>query len=196
VIAAAHTSPDLDELVGPFYGVPDQLAEFRELTAEEIPPPYRSLLVHDQHMTVTLESFHGCPVQLQLLHRSVNDTHYARNTLLRRASDGKVVQFGIARLCFSFLPDRVREEIEAAQTPMGRVLISHNVLRRVQLTGLWRLLPRDRLAQVFGLQNSQPTYGRTALIFCSGEPAVEVLEVMPPGLDGRGVSGEYVTQPF
>lgn len=182
MIVAPHTSPDLEELIGPFYGAPENLADFQEISGEDVPPPYRALLDHDQHMTVTLEAFYGCPVQLQLLHRSVSDTHYMRNTLLRRASDGMLVQFGIARLCFAFLPDRVREEIEAARTPMGRVLISHNVLRQVKLTGLWRLGPRDCLSEIFGLDTPQPTYARTALIYCEGDPAVEVLEVMPPGL--------------
>jgi chorismate-pyruvate lyase len=184
VIVAPHTSPDLEELVGPFYGAPENLADFQDVSGDDVPVPYRSLLDHNQHMTVTLEAFHGCPVQLQLLHRAVNDTHYMRNTLLRRASDGTLVQFWIARLSFAFLPERVREEIEAARTPMGRVLISHNVLRQVKLTWLWRLVPPDPLMEIFGLDVSQPTYGRTALIYCEGEPAVEVLEVMPPGLHG------------
>jgi chorismate-pyruvate lyase len=182
VIVAPPTSPDLEELIGPFYGAPENLAEFQEITGDAVPAPYRALLDHDQHMTVTLEAFHGCPVRLQLLHRSVTNTHYMRNTLLRLASDGMLVQFGIARLSFAFLPDRVREEIEAARTPMGRVLISHNVLRQVKLTGLWRLVPREPLTEIFGLEAPEPTYGRTALIYCEGEPAVEVLEVMPPRL--------------
>jgi len=183
VIVAQDTTPDLETLVGMFYGPLDQLAQFQEVSADDLPSPYRVLLDHDQHMTVTLERFHECPVQLQLLHRSVTDTHYARNTLLRRSTDGKLVQFGIARLTLAFLPKPVRDEIEQARIPMGRVLITHNVLRRVQLTGLWRLSPSDRLTHIFGGDGPLPTYGRTALIYCAGEPAVELLEVMPPGLD-------------
>jgi hypothetical protein len=68
---------------------------------------------------------------------------------------------------------------------MGRVLIKHNVLRTVRVTGLWRLIPGRRLTRIFGGETPAPTYGRTALIFCLGEPAVEVLEVMPPGLNDR-----------
>jgi len=45
-------------------------------------------------------------------------------------------------------------------------------------------VPREPLMKIFGLDEPQPTYGRTALIYCEGEPAVEVLEVMPPGLHG------------
>jgi chorismate-pyruvate lyase len=184
VIVAQDTSPDLETLVGTFYGPLEHLAQFQEVGAHDLPAPYRALLNHDQHMTVTLERFYSCPVQLQLLHRSVTDSHYTRNTLLRGSTDGRLVQFGIARLALSFLPKAVREEIEQARIPMGRVLITHNVLRRVQLTGLWRLDPSDRLMQIFGGDEPEPTYGRTALIYCAGEPAVELLEVMPPGLSG------------
>ena len=186
MIVSQDTSPDLETLVGAFYGPLEQLAQFQEVTADDLPAPYRALLDHDQHMTVTLERFHECPVQLQLLQRSVADTHYARNTLLRRSTDGKLVQFGIARLALTFLPKPVRDEIEQARIPMGRVLITHNVLRRVQLAGLWRLEPTDRLTKIFGCDEPVPTYGRTALIYCAGEPAVELLEVMPPGLSDVG----------
>jgi hypothetical protein len=85
-------------------------------------------------------------------------------------------------LAFAFLPDVVREEIEQARIPMGRVLIRHNVLRTVRVTGLWRLNPGPRLVRIFGIKQPVATYGRSALIFCMGDPAVEVLEVMPPGL--------------
>jgi chorismate-pyruvate lyase len=177
--------PDLDELVGCFYQTPAMLGVFQEVPPTEVPPVYRRLLEHDQHMTVTLEAFHGCPVEVELIHRHITSSHYTRNTLLRRASDGRVVQFGIARLRFACLPRRVREEIEAAETPMGRILIQHNMLREVQLTGLWRLMPGPQLIRLFGLDEPKPAYGRTALIFCDGEPAVQVLEVMPPDLGNR-----------
>jgi hypothetical protein len=76
----------------------------------------------------------------------------------------------------------VREEIEQARIPMGRVLIEHKVLRTVRVTGLWRLNPGPQLLRRFRQSQPVATYGRTALIFCMGDPAVEVLEVMPPGL--------------
>jgi len=177
-----HTAPELENLVGPFYGSAAKLAVFDEVSADEAPVVYRQLLDHDQHMTVTLESFHDCPVNLEVLHRHITTEHYTRNTLLRRSSDGALVQFGIARLSYDFLDPSVANEIEAEDTPMGRILIGHNVLREVRLASMWRLTPHEEMRRIFGTQANAVTYGRTAIIYCNGEPAVEVLEVMPPGL--------------
>jgi chorismate-pyruvate lyase len=91
-----------------------------------------------------------------------------------------VVQFGIPRLNTAYLDEEVRREIESEQKPLGRVLIDHNVLREVQFDALWRVQPGPDLCQMFGLATPQTVYGRTALIYCNGEPAIELLEIVTP----------------
>ena len=75
--------------------------------------------------------------------------------------------------------NEVRREIESRQTPLGRVLINHNVLRQVELVQLWRIMPGPDLRTQLAIPADVPTvYGRTALIHCNGQPAVELLEVV------------------
>lgn len=173
-------TPDLQTLVSLFYDEPDSLAVFEEVTSSDIPSAYGQLLDHHDHMTVTVESFHGCGVDVDVLARRVAGTHYSRKILLRRQSDGRVVQFGIVRLNLACLQPEVRREIEAEKTPLGRVLIEHDVLREVQLVALWKLSGGAELARLLGVSAPVETYGRTALIYCNGEPAVELLEVVAP----------------
>src|SRR5258708_40329644 len=45
------------------------LPPIERLAGEQVPEPYRSLLVHDTDMTPTLESFHGARIHLQILNR-------------------------------------------------------------------------------------------------------------------------------
>ena len=175
-----QTSPDLQTLVGLFYRDCSELAEFEEVTRNDLPFHFQNLLAHNEHMTVTVERFHGSPVEVEVLQRQRSSTHYARTSLLRRRSDGRVVQFGIVRLNLAFLDPAVRQEIESETTPLGRVLIEHDVLREVQLASLWRLTPERTLQDVLDMQPGQHTYGRTALIYCNGEPAVELLEIVTP----------------
>ena len=59
---------------------------------------------------------------------------------------GQVVQFGIARVSFRYCSAAVRQEILAGNTPLGRILIRHNVLRRVQPTAFLRIVPGSALA--------------------------------------------------
>jgi len=151
-----------------------------EIAPAQVPEPYHQLLVHTHHMTVTVEEFYATPVDVQVLATKQAGHHYSRKILLSRQSDRHIVQFGIVRLNFDFLDPQVRREIESQQTPLGRILIRHNVLREIELVGLWRVAPGPDLSQLFGTAAGQITYGRTALIHCNGQPAVELLEVLAP----------------
>jgi len=175
-----RSTPDLQTLVALFYSSPDELGSFEEVEAASLPDPFGRLLAHTEHMTVTVESFHDSPVDVQVLETNITDTHYARKILLSRQSDGQVVQYGIVRLNFDYLDSTVRDCIVSQQTPLGRILIQHNVLREVQLASLWKITPGTDLRKLFGLEKPTDVYGRTAMIYCNGEPAVELLEVVTP----------------
>ena len=49
--------------------------------AAEVPPPYHGLLVHSEHMTVTVEEFHGGLVDVQVLDSRRAGESYARTQL-------------------------------------------------------------------------------------------------------------------
>ncbi|MCR9294182.1 MAG: hypothetical protein NXI32_15795 [bacterium] len=177
---ATPPSVELHELVSLFYADHHQLGKFLRQEASTLPPAYKRMLAHEAHMTVTVEKRHGCAVDVQVLASHQTDTHYIRKILLRRSSDQRVVQFGIVRLALSALQEAVRDEILAQQIPLGRVLIEHQVLRHVHLDGLWHVQCGAELADYFAVQTGHKTYGRTALIYCNGEPGVELLEVVAP----------------
>jgi chorismate-pyruvate lyase len=170
----------LRALVELFYDDVAQLGRFEEVEASQMPEVFRRLLNHDEHMTVTVESYHGCPVDVRVVEVHKTRTHYSRKILLARHSDGAVVQFGIVRLNLDFLGADVRQEIEAESTPLGRILIEHNVLRHVRLLSLWRIEPNAEMCQLMNLDKPTTCFGRTALIYCNGVPAVELLEIVTP----------------
>ena len=177
---ANRSTPELQALVDLFYGAPESLGTFREVSRDELDAAAQELLDHDEHMTVTVEDYHGCSVSVEVLETRTTDTHYARKILLRRERDSEVVQFGLVRLNLSYLDPAVRREIESQQAPLGRVLIEHDVLRKVRLLSLWRLDPGPELCEWFQLATPVTCFGRTALIYCNGVPAVELLEIVAP----------------
>ena len=177
--------PKLDVLIGLFYSSPADLGQFTELQAADMPSDYQTLLAHEHHMTVTVERFHNSPVNVRVLETLVDGNQYARKILLTRQDDGSVVQFGIMRVNFAYLEPDVRKEIESQSTPLGRILIEHNVHREVHLRSLWRVEPGEDLQRLFGQQSPRTTYGRTAMIYCNDEPAIELLEIVTP----TGVAG-------
>jgi chorismate-pyruvate lyase len=175
----SDANPDLRDL---FYLFPpaSYLGAYTAIAGSEMPQPYRDLLVHEHHMTVTVETHHHSLVDVKVLERRRDGNSYARKILLTRQSDGRVVMFGLVRIWLHYCSEQVREEIVAEQTPIGRILIHHNVLRRIEPTEYLRIIPGPDMMQWFGLSAPEATYGRLALIHCDGQPAVELLEIVAP----------------
>lgn len=174
-----HSRPDLETLIGLFYENSTDLGQFEEVEPRDMPEPFRQLLAHDHHMTVTVEAYHGCPVNVEVVETDWSGDLYSRKILLRRSTDDVVVQFGIVRLDLRYLEQDVIDEIKSEKIPLGRVLIQHNVLREVQLAELWKCHCGPDLHRYLGPQ-WQTVYGRTALIYCNGEPVIELLEIVTP----------------
>lgn len=169
---------DLAAIAAPFYPSLAALGRFDEVAAEEMPLAYQILLAHDDHMTVTVEAFHDSLVDVRVLDDRDEGNVYTRSSLLVTRSTGAVVQLGIMRINLAGLSEEVRREIESRRTPLGRILIRHNVLRRVELRRLWRIEPGPALVEHLGAAPGQPIYGRTARILVEERPAVELLEIV------------------
>jgi hypothetical protein len=172
------------------------------------PEPYKKLLVHDHHMTLAMESHHDCSVDVRVVAQKLDGLLYAREILLlkgqskavtqaeversssprpnlfppQQEDEGarRVVQYGIVRFNLSYVTEGVRQEILAGQTPLGRVLINHNVLRHIDLGAILEIQAGPRLAAHFGMPVGGMTYGRMATIFCNRQPAVDLLEISAP----------------
>jgi hypothetical protein len=168
--------PDLYRL----FAVDAPLPEHELLPPESMPEPYRSLLFHEHHMTVTVEEFYGSLVDVVVLDRRRDGESYARKILLQLQSDGRIVQSGIVRIHLQYCSEPVRDAILAERTPLGRILIEHNVLRRIEPTAYFRVKPGPYLRGWFGRTEPFETYGRLGIIHCDGEPAIELLEVLAP----------------
>lgn len=155
------------------------------LKAEHIPSavtpePYKTMLVHDHHMTVAMETYHQSAVEVIVLARQQSGTVYAREILLRTQATQRMVQYGIVRFNLDYVTEEVRREIQAEQTPLGRILINHNVLRHIDLGAILEITAGPRLARNLNMAEGQVTYGRLATIFCNRQPAVDLLEISAP----------------
>ncbi len=171
---------ELHSLTRLFFPDLASLGMFTAVEDSDLPPIYRQLLAHRNHMTVTVEAFYRSLVDVEVLERRREADKYARKILLRSQATGQVVQFGIVQLDKNCLPATAFEEIVSESTPLGRVLINHNVLREIELGTLWRVEPGPELCQMFNLATPEITYGRTAVIHVNRLPAVELLEIVAP----------------
>lgn len=172
-------APTLDQLYRLF---PDSLdrPEAIEVSAAEVPQPYHRLLVHTDHMTVTVEEFYGSPVDVRVLDCRRNGNEYARKILLTTQATDQVVQFGLVRINLEMCSEPVREAILEGKTPLGRVLIRHDMLRRIEPVVFLRVTFSPAMARWFGVEVGATTFGRVGVIYSGERPAVEVLEILAP----------------
>jgi hypothetical protein len=178
-LPAALAGPDVRGLFA-LFPPSTYLAASAPVPGNEVPQPYRKLLVHEHHMTVTVEAHHGEPVNVQVLEKRQGPSTYARKILLVTQKSKRVVQFGLVRIHLEFCAPEVRAEIVSEKTPLGRILIKHNVLRRIEPTCYLRVTPGPAMVQWFGLQEPMDMYGRLAMIHCDERPAIELLEIVAP----------------
>ncbi len=144
------------------------------------PEPYKTMLVHEHHMTVAMETYHRSPVEVRVLGQKQDGDIYARKILLLKQGTNTVVQFGVVRFNLSYVTDLVRKEIMAGQIPLGRILINHNVLRHIDLGAILEITAGPGLAHHLQMPVGNTTYGRLATIFCNHQPAVDLLEISAP----------------
>jgi chorismate-pyruvate lyase len=161
-----------------FFADEQTLGSFSEVAPADVPVDYRRLLDHHSHMTVALEESHQSPVDLRVLAVREVGSYYARKIALARRSDRRVVLFGLVRLNTGLLSPEAMQAIRQQTEPLGHVLIQHNVLREVERLRLWRIEPGPELHALFELSGEERLYGRTALIHCNSQPAIELLEIV------------------
>lgn len=167
----------LDHLASDFFG--PQLVEQAVVVAPaDVPPPFRDLLVHNEHMTTSLEKFHGAPVQLEVIEDRLEGDLYQRKILLSIAGTAHVVEVGAVRIHVHHTSPQVREEILRRERPLGEILIRHNVLRRIEPKWFYKFNGPSTIAAAFDRPLAGPLFGRVGIIHCDSEPAIELLEVV------------------
>ncbi|QDT96202.1 hypothetical protein [Gimesia aquarii] len=171
---------ELDALVRLFPNEQPLFEQAEHVSSASLPDPYKSLLAHNHHMTVTMEEYHKSAVDVRVLDQRLDENVYSRAILLLKTGTEEVVQFGIVRFNFDYVTKAVKEEILAGKIPLGRVLINHNVLRHVDLGAVLRITAGPGLAKVMKIEPGGITYGRLATIFCNQQPAIDLLEVSAP----------------
>lgn len=171
---------ELNALIALFPSEEPLILQADHIPRDLTPEPYKTLLVHGHHMTVTMEKFHDSPVEVRVHEQRQEGNLYLRKITLIKSGTDQVVQFGIVRFNFDFVTAEIRDEILRGEIPLGRILIEYNVLRHIDLGAIVKLTAGPGLAKHLNMNEGQTTYGRMATIFCNHRPALDLLEVSAP----------------
>src|SRR3982750_3578917 len=78
-----------------FYALANrELPVIEQVRGDEVPEPWRTLLVHNNDMTPTLEKFYGEEIFLKVISSHHRGDFYFREVVLLTAKTQKAVEFG------------------------------------------------------------------------------------------------------
>ena len=153
----------------------------KRTTAERIPSPYHSLLVHEKEMTATLERHFGGRVAVRVLSTFSKGRSYFRRVLLTMESTGRPVAMGAVRLALdavAFSP-AVRARILSQKVPLGRILSEAGVRYESIPTAFLEVTPNAEMMGVFWMSEPRRLYGRRTRLTVAGERIGDIVEIIP-----------------
>ena len=178
----AARAPGWASLLERFYlrlGLP--LPAIHELGGEDVPQPYRGMLVHSSDMTPTLELFYQQPMSLSVLSREQQDYAYLREVILKCSNDRRPVEYGVIRISLNHLPAPARLHVLEEQKPLGSILQSETIAHLSWPQAFFRLQSDPHLAHVLHCRQPEQLYGRrNVLLDGSRRLLAEVIEILAP----------------
>jgi chorismate-pyruvate lyase len=148
------------------------------LMPDRIPKPYRSLLVHERDMTLTLEARHG-RVALRTLSSFRVGHFYFRKVLLVEESSGRPVEMGVIQIDLEAFDPRVRERILRNRVPLGRLLREGGVDFLSRPKAFLAVKPNPELLGVFWMPKPRTLYGRQTELTLKGRKVGDIVEILP-----------------
>lgn len=149
------------------------------IAPEQIPQPYRSLLVHQRDMTLTLEAHFGGRVALRPLTTFISGPWYYRRVLLAQEYSGRPVEMGAIRMKLAALPRPVQAEIRRNQVPLGRILRDGGVDFTSVPREFFAVVPNPEMMGVFWMREPRTLYGRRTEVLVGGKAIGDIVEVLP-----------------
>ena len=151
----------------------------KRVAPREIPEPYRSLLVHESDMTITLERHFGGRVTLRPLSTFTVGGNYFRRVLLAQEYSGRPVEMGAIRMRLDVFSPRIRALIHANEIPLGRILRDGGVDFKSVAKVFLEITPNPEMMGVFWMREARTLYGRQTEVIHHGAKIGDIVEVLP-----------------
>jgi len=151
----------------------------REIAPHRIPPPYRSLLVHERDMTLTLEAHFGGRVALRALSTFKEKHSYFRRVLLVKEYSGRPVEMGAIRIDLRAFAPAIRRQILANEIPLGRLLRDGGVDYQSRPQVFLKVTPNSEMMGVFWMREARALYGRKTEVTLHGRKIGDIVEILP-----------------
>ena len=182
--AALPFAYPLDE----FYALANrELPPIEQVPGEEMPEPYRRLLVHQDDMTPTLEKFHADRVHLKVISRQTRGDFYFREVVLFTEKTKAPVEFGAIKINLALFPPPARRYILEENEPLGTILAQYHIGHMSRPKAYLRIQPDAFISECPQLKASKVIlYGRRNTLFDPQQRSLaEIVEILPPAREKK-----------
>jgi len=156
------------------------LPDFTFLEGDEVPYPYRSLLVHQNDMTPTLAAFHHSRLYLKVHRHDSNEDFVMRLVSLHSAASEAPVEYGAIAIQLGGLPAEVRAKVIEGETPLGGILGEYQVDHSGAPTAYFSVPADALIAKALNQQEGEILYGRCNQLLNSEEMVfADIVEILP-----------------
>ena len=151
------------------------------LQPDEVPEPYRSLLVHDRDMTSRLEAYHKRKTHIRVVARHTRGHEYFREVAMELDGSLKAVEFGATKIYLDLFPHEAREEILRELRPLGRILHVFDIAFLSRPSVYLRVAADSFIGGALRLQGKHRLFGRRNTLLDGWErPLAEIVEILAP----------------
>lgn len=156
------------------------LPDFTFIEGDEVPYPYRSLLVHQNDMTPTLAAFHHSRLYLKVHRVESNDDFVMRLVSLHAVSSDKPVEYGAIAIQLGSLPEEVRERVVDGKQPLGGLLGEYRVVHSGSPQAYFSVPADELIASALRQNEGEMLYGRcNQLLDKDGMVFADIVEILP-----------------
>lgn len=156
------------------------LPPIEEVPGEDVPEPCKTLLVHENDMTPTLEGFHGRSIHIRVLGRVRDGNSYQREVVLLLDGTEEPVEFGAIRIFLDRFDPESREQILAESRPLGRILKECTIVHDSRPKAFLKTEADALICEALQLKAPATLYGRrNTLTNPEGLPLAEIVEILP-----------------
>jgi chorismate-pyruvate lyase len=156
--------------------------ELVTVVREEIPEPYKGLLVHENDMTPTLELHYEQSMYLHVIDHERDDKTCARMVVLIGSENEKPAEFGAICINLEHLPVPVADAVVLGHKPLGGLLAFFDIEHRSSPRAYFKVWADDAIKKALKLDPEQAyeLYGRkNQLWLLDGAKLAEVVEILP-----------------
>lgn len=176
--AALPIAHPLDEFYAQM-GMP--LPPIEQVQGDEVPEPYKTLLVHHHDMTPALELFYHENLHLRVFRREYRGDFYSREVALLLDSNEQPVEFGAIKINLALYSPAARRQILEEHLPLGHILQSCAVPHSSRPKAFLRIQSDEFINQSLKLSGPHLLHGRRNTLFDAQErPLADILEILPP----------------